>query len=324
MFCEEFENRRESYFWLLEVLNLYKPVVFEYSRLNVSYNVLSKRKLLKLVFGGFVRGWDDPRMYTINGLRRRGYTSEVLRNFVNDVGVTRKDNVISPLKLESCARKVFDNICSRAMAVRKPIKLVITNYPKNKNEDIECPNFPQDKTRGTHNVKFSNVVYIDENDFKNDAKYAKNKKYYGLAPGKTVRLKYAYNISCDNVIMNSETGEIDYVECSYDESSRHDPKKVKKGHLTWVSECDAVACEIRLYDYLFTVESPGGDDWLKQLNPDSEIICDGFVNKCVVDNKDERFQFERMGYFVKDSVDYTKEKPVFNSIVSLKEKKVQF
>ena len=313
----EFENRRESYFWLLDVLDLYKPVVWEYSRLNLFYNVLSKRKLLILVNEGYVRGWDDCRMLTINGLRRRGYTSTILRDFCNRVGVSRKDNYISPRLLEACARIELNQICSRAMAVIKPLKIIITNYDKNKIENIKCPDFPMNKDSKYHTVKFSKIVYIDADDFKSGQ--INNKRYFGLTEGKTVRLKYAYNITCKRVIYKNgdkNDGEIDYLECEYDADHS---KNVKKGHLTWVSK--GIEAEFRLYDHLFTVEKPGGNQWLNQLNNESEIIYKGLIDQYVLNtfNDKERYQFERCGYFVKDKDSNNLGYPVFNRTVTLNE-----
>jgi len=311
----EFENRRESYFWLLDVLDIYKPVVWEYSRLNLTYNVLSKRKLLVLVNDGYVRGWDDPRMLTIVGLRRRGFTASILRDFCNRVGVTRKDNFISPQLLQACAREEFNQTCSRAMAVIKPLKIVLSNYPQNKVEDIECPDFPMHADSKMHAVKFSKVVYIDADDFQSGQ--IKNKKFYGLTEGKTVRLKYAYNITCKKVVYKADSTEIDHLECVYDADHT---VNVKKGHLTWVSS--PVPAEFRLYDHLFTEEKPEGGEWLSQLNADSELIYQGFIDEYVarsVDEKGGRFQFERLGYFVKDADSQKCGYPVFNRTVTLTE-----
>lgn len=309
----EFENRRESYFWLLDVLDLYKPVVWEYSRLNITYNVLSKRKLLKLVFGKYVRGWDDPRMITINGLRRRGFTAQVLKLFCDRVGVTRKENHVAPHVLEACAREVFNTQCPRAMCVIYPLRITISNYPENKTEKISCPNFPLDLSKGYHDVPFSRVIYIDESDFQEQA----DKKYFGLTLGKTVRLKYAYNITCEKVIRNNK-GKIQELICTYDETSHHDPKGIKKGHLTWVS--NGYPCEIRSYGLLFKSEFPEGesDTWLDDLNPESELVNQGLIDEFAMNSGHERYQFGRFGYYVKDK-DYTKEKPFFNRIVTLKE-----
>merc|ERR1719361_122282 len=311
----EFENRRESYFWLLDVLDIYKPVVWEYSRLNITYNVLSKRKLLVMVNQGYVRGWDDPRMLTINGLRRRGFTATILRDFCNRVGVTRKDNFISPLLLEACARDELNTTCCRAMAVIKPLKIVLTNY-KGAGEDVECPDFPQNKGGPTHKVRFTKIVYIDADDFRSGQ--IGNKHFYGLTEGKTVRLKYAYNIKCTKVVyLEDDEKAIDHLECEYDPDQS---KKVKKGHLTWVSG-DGVQAEFRLYGHLFSVEKPGGDDWLKQLDPDSELMYMGMVDKYVLNTwrEKKRYQFERCGYFVADKDSETYGHPVFNRTVTLNE-----
>ncbi len=290
----EFENRRESYFWLLDVL------------------VLSKRKLL--VNHGYVCGWDDCRMLTINGLRRRGYTATILREFCNKVGVTRKDNYISPALLQSCARNELNVSCSRGMAVIKPLKIILTNYPQNKIEDIKCPDFPMRKGTDYHSVKFSRVVYIDSDDFRLDQ--LGNKKYFGLTVGKTVRLKYAYNITCNRVIYEENGVDISHLECEYDADQS---SNVKRGHLTWV--CCGIEAEFRLYDHLFSVEKPGGKDWLKQLNPNSEMIHRGLIDQYILDmfNEKQRFQFERFGYFVKDSDSDKVGYPVFNRTVTLNE-----
>ena len=313
----EFENRRESYFWLLDVLDIYKPVVWEYSRLNILHNVLSKRKLLVMVNDGHVRGWDDPRMLTINGLRRRGYTASILRDFCNRVGVTRKDNFISPLLLEACARDELNTSCSRAMAVVKPLKIVLTNY-KGDGEDVLCPDFPQNPNGPEHAVRFTKIVYIDADDFRSGQ--SGNKNFYGLTEGKTVRLKWAYNVRCTKVVYGEGEDDekvIDHLECEYDPDRS---KKVKKGHLTWVSG-DGVQAEFRLYDHLFSEAKPGGDDWLKQINMDSEQLHMGMVDKYVVDTMKEKgkYQFERCGYFVVDKDSETYGHPVFNRIVTLNE-----
>ena len=270
-----------------------------------------------MVRDGYVRGWDDPRMLTINGLRRRGFTATILRDFCNRVGVTRKDNFISPLLLEACAREELNNTCSRAMAVIKPLKIVLTNY-KGDGEDLECPDFPQNKGGPTHKVRFNKIVYIDEDDFRSGQ--IKNKAFYGLTEGKTVRLKYAYNIKCVKVVYGEEDDDskvIDHLECEYDPDQS---KKVKKGHLTWVSG-DGVPAEFRLYDHLFSVEKPGGDDWLKQLNAESEKLYMGMVDKYVLNTWKEkgRYQFERCGYFVADKDSETYGHPVFNRTVTLNE-----
>eukprot|EP00485_Elphidium_margaritaceum_P012702 CAMPEP_0202706598 /NCGR_PEP_ID=MMETSP1385-20130828/18997_1 /ASSEMBLY_ACC=CAM_ASM_000861 /TAXON_ID=933848 /ORGANISM="Elphidium margaritaceum" /LENGTH=774 /DNA_ID=CAMNT_0049365109 /DNA_START=49 /DNA_END=2373 /DNA_ORIENTATION=- len=315
----EFENRRESYFWLLDVLDLYKPVVWEYSRLNLTFNVLSKRKLLVLVNDGYVRGWDDPRMLTVNGLRRRGFSATILRDFCNRVGVTRKDNFISPALLYACARDELNRTCSRAMAVIEPLKIVITNYDAHKVEDIECPDFPNTQQQSTHCVKFSRVIYIDASDFQSGQ--AKNKKFYGLSEAKSVRLKYAYQITCKEVVYKAGTQEIDYLRCEYDAKQGKTVKKGSKGFITWVSEKDARPAEFRLYEHLFTVEKPGGDDWLKLLNPQSELICKGFVSEYVASTMadKQRYQFERYGYFVRDPDSDSSPHPVFNRTCILTE-----
>ncbi|ETO20735.1 glutamine-tRNA ligase, partial [Reticulomyxa filosa] len=290
----EFENRRESYFWLLDVLQLYKPVVWEYSRLNLTYNVLSKRKLLKLVQGGYVRGWDDPRMLTINGLRRRGYTAEILRYFCDKIGVTRKNNFISPKLLEACARELLNEQSPRAFGVLSPLKITLTNF--NKSELIECPDFPQKKDTTKHSVPFERVIYIDSSDFREHA----DQVYI-----------------CIYIYTRYNKGNVVELECEYDPASRHDLKGVKQGHLSWVS--NGVSVEFRLYSHLFRTEFPESDNFLNELEfsfkkknyliGDSEIITHGYVDQSVVKSKHERFQFERVGFFVRDNIDCKDNKP---------------
>jgi len=309
----EFENRRESYFWLLDVLDLYKPKVWEFSRLNITNNVLSKRKIIKLAQDGFLRGWSDPRLLTLKGLRRRGLTAEIINKFVEETGVTRADNKHHPDKLFGWARHILDGQVPRGMCVLRPLKITLVNLPDGKTIDVTCPVMPTDPSKGTYTVPLTNTVYIDQTDFRIQA----NKKFYGFAPGRTMRLKYAYNITYVDHIMEGDN--VKEIKATIDLDAHGNPGKVKT--MTWISE--GVECEFRLYDLLFTVENPGGDDWLSTLNPNSEEVHIGYTTKAVLESSEPRFQFERVGYFVKDSNDEgeVQTRPVFNRITTLRETK---
>lgn len=310
----EFENRRESYFWLLHELDLYKPKVWEFSRLNITHNVLSKRKIIQLVQDGLLRGWSDPRLLTLKGLRRRGLTADVINAFISSLGVTRSDNKHHPEKLFHFARVQFGNDCPRGMCVLRPLKVVLTNLPKGKTIDVECPIFPTNPEKGSYKVPLTNIVYIDQTDFRIEA----NKKFFGFAPGRTIRLKYGYNITYESHSTNAK-GEVTEIKASIDLNAHGNPGKTKT--ITWIS--NGVECEFRVYDLLFTVETPGGDDWLNTLNPDSEIIYKGLTSKAVLDSDAPRFQMERVGYFIKDPNEEGEKQPipVFNQITTLREPK---
>jgi glutaminyl-tRNA synthetase len=308
----EFEVRRESYYWLLHVLDLYKPSVWEFSRLNIQYNVLSKRKLLQLVKQNHVRGWDDCRLLTINGLRRRGFTPTALNGFCDALGVSRNKNSTSPERLEHHVREELNPIATRAMVVLDPLKVTLTNLTSD--HSIAVPNNPVDEKMGSRTETLCKTVFIERTDFKeHDVK-----KYFGLAPGKMVRLRYAFNIRCDSVVKN-DAGEVVELLCT---ALPDDTTKVK-GFVHWVGASTSVPVEVRVYNRLFTVPEPVemGDEWLNYINPDSEIVYRGVASNTIADVKElERLQFERVGYFVCDK-DSTADLKVFNRICALKASK---
>ena len=330
----EFESRREPYFWILWALDMYRPQVYEMSRLNIEYTVLSKRKLIKLVMKKVVRGWSDPRMPTVSGLRRRGYTKEILNSFCDDVGATRAENVVEMEKLFQTARLNLSETSRRAMAALDPIKVVVTNYDdivgalkEGEGLTYEVQNSPTDPSLGSHSVTLTDVIYIDASDFR----LADSSTYYGLAPNKAVGLKcYGGNLICDEVVQDN--GKIVELKCHLE--SRDEGKK-PKSYITWVPK-DGISCEIRIYNHLFLVPEPS-DRWEEELNPKSEIIysnaiIDPSVREVVdVKNVDkwksnQAFQFERFGYFAVDidtTFDSTKNEGnlVFNRTVSLKEER---
>ncbi len=316
----EFENHRPLYDWFLDSLNIYHPQQIEFARLNLNYTVMSKRKLLQLVRDKYVDGWDDPRMPTISGLRRRGYTSESIRSFAEIVGVAKRDAMTDIALLEYAVREDLNKHAHRAMAVLNPIKVVIINYPEGKTEDLEGINNPEDPEMGTRKIPFSRELFIEAADFMEDPP----KKYFRLMPGGEVRLRYAYIIKCEEVIKNSE-GEIVELRCSYDPETRSGTgksgKKVK-GTIHWVSAAHASKAEVRLYDRLFNVEDPASDEnWLENINPDSlQVIENALIEPYLKNSKPgERFQFERTGYFCVDTKNSTPGKIVFNRTVTLKD-----
>eukprot|EP00172_Hildenbrandia_rubra_P001080 Plantae.Rhodophyta-Hildenbrandia_rubra.ctg16458.p1 GENE.Plantae.Rhodophyta-Hildenbrandia_rubra.ctg16458~~Plantae.Rhodophyta-Hildenbrandia_rubra.ctg16458.p1 ORF type:complete len:616 (-),score=108.55 Plantae.Rhodophyta-Hildenbrandia_rubra.ctg16458:1042-2622(-) len=307
----EFEIRRDSYYWLLEALDLYRPYVWEFSRLNITHTIMSKRKLLFLVNEKRVRGWDDPRMPTLTGMRRRGYPYKALNKFCAAIGISRAKNIISYGTLEYWIRADLDPTVPRAFAVLKPLKVTITNFKSE--EKLIAPNHPKKDELGSRKISFTETVYINETDFRKEDK----KGYYGLAPGKTAMLRYAYPITVDDVVCN-EKGAVTELKATCDYG-----KTVKtKGVLHWVSN-KAHSAEIRLYDDLFLAEDPGTLDkskWLENLNPESEVILEtALIEESLESAKaGDRFQFERTGYFICD-VDSTEDKKVFNLTVSLKD-----
>jgi len=314
----EFEVRRESYFWLLDELNLYKPKVWEYSRLNIEYNQLSKRRLLRLVKEKHVRGWDDPRLLTLNGLRRRGYTAEAINNFCKLVGVTRGENFQNPVLLEHCAREALEDISKRALVVLDPIRVHVTNYDK-KVQILKAPDFPFDVERGSHDIPFSNVIYIERKDFRTED----SKDYFGLAPGKEVHLKYAYNIKCVDFKLNAE-GKVESINVVIDLEN----KTKCKGKISWIAEVEGkepLKVELRQYNYLLLTDSKSlkeknYTDWVEDLNPDSLEVVHALADVSVAKAKTgDHFQFERIGYYVVDP-DTTPGKLVFNRTVKLKDK----
>lgn len=320
----EFEDHRPLYNWLLETLDVpCKSRQIEFARLNLSNTVMSKRKLLQLVKEGHVKGWDDPRMPTISGLRRRGYTPEAVREFCARIGVAKSNSMVDIALLEHCIREELNQKATRVMAVLRPLKVVIDNYPEDMVEEFEVPNNPEDPDSGTRKVPFSRVIYIEQDDFCENPP----KKYFRLAPGQEVRLKSTYFIKCVNVVKDEKTGEIIEVHCTYDPDSRGgnspDGRKVK-GTIHWVSAAHAVDGEVRLYEHLFNHQNPGSDenvDFLEQINSDSlEVLASCKLEPGLKDAKPgDMFQFLRLGYFCVDVVDSKEGAPVFNRTVSLKD-----
>ncbi|MDX9771149.1 MAG: glutamine--tRNA ligase/YqeY domain fusion protein [Tenuifilaceae bacterium] len=317
----EFDVHRPLYDWFIEKLEIFPSKQYEFARLNLTYTVMSKRKLLQLVQEGFVSGWDDPRMPTICGLRRRGYTPESIRTFADRVGVAKRDNVIDLSLLEFCIREDLNKRAERRMAVLNPIKVVITNYPEDKVEEIHAVNNPEDDAAGKRAIPFSREIYIERDDFMEDPP----KKFFRLKPDGEVRLRYAYLIKCNEVIKD-DNGEVVELRCTYDPESAggtsSDGRKVK-GVIHWLSAKHAVSAEVRLFDRLFQNEDPDdvpeGTDWKTGLNPESLKVAKGFVEPALQNVEPlDRFQFERLGYF---SVDYDS-KPgnlVFNRTSTLKD-----
>ncbi|MGC8857055.1 MAG: glutamine--tRNA ligase/YqeY domain fusion protein [Anaerolineae bacterium] len=315
----EYENHRPLYEWFLDQLGVFKPRQIEFARLNLTYTVMSKRKLRRLVEEGHVRGWDDPRMPTLRGMRRRGYPPEAIQDFINRIGVAKNYSIIDVGLLEACVRDDLNKRALRRMAVQKPLKLVIDNYPDDLAEEMEAINNPEDPSAGTRKVPFSKVLYIEQDDFRETPP----PKYYRLYPGNEVRLRYAYLVRCTHVVKN-EAGEVVEVHCTYDPATRGgdapDGRKVKST-IHWVSAAHAVPAEFRLYDRLFTREVPeeGEEDFIHCLNPNSIQVLQGFVEPNLANPQPgDRYQFERLGYICADP-DTTPEKPVFNLTVSLKD-----
>ncbi len=319
----EFENHRPLYDWFLDELEIHHPQQIEFARLNLSYTVMSKRKLLQLVEEGFVSGWADPRMPTLSGLRRRGYTPESIRNFSKGVGVAKRDNVINLSLLEHRVREDLNKHAQRAMAVLRPLKVVITNYPENKVEELDAINNPEDELMGKRKVPFSKTLYIEKDDFREDPP----KKFFRLSPGNEVRLRYAYIIKCEEVIKDSNTGEIVELRCSYDpqtKSGTGSSKRKVKGTIHWVSVDHAITAEVRLYDRLFNHSDPAGDketDFKTHINPNSlEILYDCKIEPFLkTAQSGDRFQFERLGYFCVDTEDSTADSLIFNRTVTLRD-----
>jgi len=318
----EFEDHRPLYDWFLDTLKTAcHPQQIEFARLSLNYTVMSKRKLQELVENQHVNGWDDPRMPTLSGMRRRGYTPEAIREFCDRIGVTKNDTHIEMGVLENCIRSDLDPKTVRVMAVLKPLRVVIENYPEGQVEQLEAPYHPNDASMGSRQVPFSRVLYLEQDDFRE----VPPKKFFRLAPGREVRLRYAYFITCQAVIKN-EQGEIVELRCTYDPETRGgsapDGRKVK-GTLHWVSEPHAITAEIRLYDRLFNQPNPGagGTDFKAALNPNSmEIITNSQVEPSLANAvAGIRYQFERQGYFCVDSVDGLEGALVFNRIVTLRD-----
>ena len=321
----EFEDHRPLYDWFLEALNYEcRPRQIEFARLNLNYTVMSKRKLLKLVKENYVKGWDDPRMPTISGLRRRGYTPESIRDFCERIGVAKTTSTVDIGMLEHCIREDLNTRALRAMAVLRPLRVVIDNYPEGQVEWFEAHNNPENPEMGTRKVPFSKVIYIEQDDFMENPP----KKYFRLFPGNEVRLKHAYYITCTDVVKDPATGEITELRCTYDPESRGggtpDGRKVK-GTIHWVSAEHAVNAEVRLYDSLFTISNPGEDkdgaDFTSYLNPNSlEVLSNCKLEPSLAEaGAGDRYQFLRMGYFCTDAVDSKPGAPIFNRVVSLKD-----
>lgn len=319
----EYEDHRPLYDWFLDQLGIHHPKQIEFARLNLSNTVLSKRKLLRLVNEGYVSGWNDPRMPTIAGMRRRGYTPEAIRNFCNRIGVAKKESLVDMALLEFCVREHLNKITPRVMAVLRPLKVVITNYPEGEEEYLDAINNPEDPNAGTRKVPFSKVLYIERDDFMENPP----KHFFRLAPGREIRLRYAYFIKCEGVVKD-ENGEIVELHCTYDPATRGgdapDGRKVK-ATLHWVSARHAIEAEVRLYDHLFIKENPNdveeGKDFTDYINPKSlEVLTSCKLEPSLIEAKPgDRFQFERLGYFCVDIIDSTIGKPVFNRIVTLKD-----
>ena len=317
----EFEDHRPLYDWLINNLSLPgRPQQIEFARLNLNYTIMSKRKLLQLVNEKRVSGWDDPRMPTISGMRRRGYTPEAVRRFADEVGVAKRENVVDVGLLEFFVREDLNRRAPRAMAVLKPLKVVLDNYPDGQTEEMDVVNNPEDPGAGTRKVPFSKVLYIEQDDFREDPP----KKFFRLAPGREVRLRNAYLVTCVSVEKDA-SGNVTALRCTYDPATRGgdapDGRKVK-ATLHWVSAQHAVGGEVRLYDRLFSVEDPGGGDtdFLTQINPQSlEIVADAKLEPSLAAaSAGARYQFERLGYFCVDP-DSTPGAPVFNRTVTLKD-----
>jgi len=319
----EFEDHRPLYDWYVEQLGIYHPQQIEFDRLNVTYTLLSKRRLLALVESGRVRGWDDPRMPTLSGIRRRGYTPEAIRNFCANIGVSKTNGTVELALLEHYVREDLNKSAARVMAVLRPLRLVIDSYPEGQVEEMEAVNNPEDPAAGTRQVPFSRVLYIEQEDFREDPP----KQYFRLTPGREVRLRYAYFVTCTSVVKN-ERGEVVEVHCTHDPATRGgntppDGRKVKST-IHWVSAADAVDAEVRLYENLFSKENPNetaeGEDFTVNLNPNSlETLTGCKLEPSLADVAHEsRYQFERLGYFCADP-DTTPGKPVFNRTVALRD-----
>ncbi len=315
----EYENHRPLYEWFPEALGVFKPRQIEFARLNLTYTVMSKRKLRRLVEGKLVTGWDDPRMPTLRAMRRRGYTADAIHDFIRRVGVAKNYSISDVSLLEACVREDLNKTSLRRMAVIKPLKVVIDNYPDGESEEMEAINNPEDPNAGTRKVPFSKVIYIEQDDFRETPP----PKYYRLFPGNEVRLRYAYFIKCTHVVKD-EKGEVVEVHATYDPTTRGgdsaDGRKVKST-IHWVSAAHAKEAEIRMYDRLFTKEDPeeGDEGFLSCINPNSLQVLTGYVEShLAAPEAGSRYQFERLGYFCADK-DTTPEKPVFNLTVNLKD-----
>jgi glutaminyl-tRNA synthetase len=321
----EFENNRPLYDWILDELKVeHHPQQIEFARLNLSYTVLSKRKLIELVEKGYVTGWDDPRMPTIAGMRRRGYTPEAIRNFCERIGVAKNDSVVDVTLLEHCVREDLNERSPRVLGVLYPLRVVIDNYPEGQVEEFDCPYHPQNPAMGTRKVPFSRVLYIEREDFLENPP----KKFYRLAPGREVRLRYGYFMKCEGVVKNPKTGEVVEIHCTYDPKTRGgfapDGRKVD-ATIHWVSAAHSLPAEVRLYDRLFRVANPLGEkegsDFTVYLNPKSlETLTSCQVEPSLAGAAPgSRYQFERLGYFCVDPADSSAKGLVFNRTVTLRD-----
>jgi glutaminyl-tRNA synthetase len=319
----EYEDHRPLYDWFIDELEIYHPQQIEFAPLNLSFTILSKRKLLKLVQGEHVTGWDDPRMPTLSGLRRRGYTPEAIRDFCERIGVAKADSIVDIALLVHCIRQDLNQRAPRVMALLRPLRVVIDNYPKDRVEELDAVNNPEDASMGTRKVPFSRVLYIEREDFREDPP----KKWFRLAPGREVRLKHAYYITCVDVVKDEQTGEVVELHCTYDPETRGgwapDGRKVR-GTLHWVSAAHALEAEVRLYDHLFTKANPDdvedGSDFTANLNPNSlETLTSCRVEPSLAGaTPGSRYQFLRLGYFCVDP-DSSDGALVFNRTVSLRD-----
>ena len=319
----EFEVHRPLYDWFCEALHIHHPQQVEFARLNLNYTIMSKRKLLQLVKEGYVNGWDDPRMPTICGLRRRGYTAASLRNFAETVGVAKRDNIIDVSLLEHCVREDLNKTAIRTMAVLDPVKLIIDNYPENQEELLDAVNNPEDPEAGTRKVPFTKELWMERADFREDA----DKKFYRLTIDREVRLKYAYIIKCTHIVKD-DAGNITEIHCTYDpltKSGMPESNRKVKATIHWVSASHAKKAEVRLFDRLFSVADPDdceeGQTFLDHLNPNSLVTTEAWIEEgltCATAMEIKHFQFERIGYFYTDP-DSTENRLVFNKTVSLKQ-----
>ena len=317
----EFEVHRPLYDWFCEQLEIHHPQQIEFARLNLNYTIMSKRKLLQLVQDKYVMGWDDPRMPTISGLRRRGYTARSIRNFAETVGVAKRDNVIDVALLEFCAREDLNKVATRTMAVLDPVKLIIDNYPENQTEMMNAVNNPENPEAGTREVPFTRELYIERADFRENA----DKKFYRLSIDREVRLKYAYIIKCTHIVKDDE-GNITEIHATYDpetKSGMEQSNRKVKATIHWISAQHHQKAEVRLFDRLFSVPEPDnteeGKTFIDYINPNSLVVVDGLVEENLKLNAaDTHYQFERTGYFCIDK-DSTPDRIVFNKTVSLKQ-----
>jgi len=320
----EFQDHRPLYDWLCEALEIYHPQQIEFARLNLTYTVMSKRRLLELVNEQHVSGWDDPRMPTLSGMRRRGFTAVAIRTFCARIGVGKSDSVIDMSVLEDCVREDLDQVAPRAMGVLRPLKVTITNYPERQSEEFTVGRHPKDPDMGTRSIPFSREIYVDRDDFMEDPP----KKFFRLGPGREVRLRYGYIIRCDEVIKDPVSGEVTELRCSYDAETGGgvlpEGRKKVKGIIHWVSAAHAVPVEVRLYDRLLSVADPAaekGRDYRELLNETSlEILSQAFVEPSIAEAAPgSTFQFERLGYFCVDSKDSQPGNLVFNRSVTLRD-----